>query len=124
VPDAALRDDMVSNMPHLRLRAAEDGHLHAAPVIEMHVHRGVRELMMVMEQIGQSLRHFARIVVIDIDQCGYAVPVVASGLSAFAHSGAGEVANCFRPVLIPAAHDYAVEFRCELVIDSDGQALH
>jgi hypothetical protein len=124
MPDAALGNHMIRKMSHLRLSAAQNGHFHATPVIEVHMHCGMREFMVVVKEIGQTLRHLARIMVVDVNQSGDAVSIIASALGGFAHAGTREVANRLRPVLVTAPHDDPVEFRGELVIHSDGQTLH
>src|SRR3954470_4884572 len=68
MPDAPLGDDMVSEGLHLRAAAFEHGDLKAALVIEMHVERGLRQIMVVVEALRQALGQLAGVMVVDIDQ--------------------------------------------------------
>src|SRR6266705_4520302 len=80
--------------------------------------------MVVVERVGQPLRQLTRVVVIDINQRGNAVAFLVERLRRLADAGAGEVSDRFRAVLVAAGRDDAVELQHELVVDSDGHALH
>ena len=55
VADAAFGDHVLGKMLHLVGFAAQDRHLHAAIVVEMRVHGGERQLVVVVEGIGETL---------------------------------------------------------------------
>src|SRR6266581_106130 len=80
--------------------------------------------MVVVKRVGQPLGQLTRVVVIDINQSGNAVAFLVERLRRLADAGAGEVSDCFRAVLVAAGRDDAVELQHELVVDSDGHALH
>ena len=121
---AALGDHVLGEMLHLVGLAAQDGHLHAAVMVEMGVHRGERQLVMVVEGVGQPLGELPRVVVVDIDQRGHAIALLVERLGRLPDAGAGEVADRLRAVLIAAGLDDAIELGHELVVDGDGHALH
>ena len=76
MPYTALRDDVVSEMPDFVDRATQDGDLHAAVVIQMHVHRRDREVVVIMRGVRQSARKLSSLVVIDINERAQAVGVL------------------------------------------------
>src|SRR5215470_1280947 len=80
--------------------------------------------MVVVEGVGQPLRQLTRVVVIDVDQRGNAVALLVERLRRLADASAGKVPDRLRAVLIAAGRDDAVELQHELVVDSDGHALH
>ena len=74
VTHAALGDDVVGEMADFAAGALQRRHLHAAVVVEMHVQRRQRQVVMAVEILHQPLRQVARGVIIDIDQRGHALP--------------------------------------------------
>src|SRR5882757_5272455 len=54
MPDAAFGDDSVGKRLHLRAAASEHGHLQAAFMIEMHMQRRLRQVVMVVKLLGQA----------------------------------------------------------------------
>ena len=55
VAHAALGDHVLGEMLHLLGLAAQDRHLHAAVMVEMRMHRGERQLVVVVEGVGEAL---------------------------------------------------------------------
>jgi hypothetical protein len=53
---------------HIRSAAFEHRHLHAAFLVEMHVQRRLREIVVIVEFLRESFGQIARVVVLDIDQ--------------------------------------------------------
>ena len=109
--DAALGDHVLGEVLHLVGLAAQDGHLHAAVVVEVGVHRGERQLVVVMESVGEPLGELPRVVVVDVDQGGDAVALLVDGLGGLPDAGAGEVADRLGAVLVTAGEDDAVAGR-------------
>ena len=68
VTNAALRDHLVGKGLHLGAVSFEDGHLQAAFSVQMHMQRRLRQIMMIVEALGEALRQFAGMMVVDIDQ--------------------------------------------------------
>jgi hypothetical protein len=58
---------------HLGAFALQDRHLKAAFVVEMHMQRRLRQIVMVVELLRQPLGQVTRVVVVDVDQRGDAV---------------------------------------------------
>ena len=73
MPDAALGDDMVGKRLHLRAAALEHGHLQAAFMIEVHMQRRLRQVVMVVKLLGQALGQVAGVMIVNVDQRGDAV---------------------------------------------------
>jgi len=67
VPYTALRNDVVGEVPDFADMATQDGDLHAAVVIQVHVHRRDREVVVVMRGMRQPAREVSGLVVIYID---------------------------------------------------------
>src|SRR5882724_4595825 len=80
--------------------------------------------MVVMEGVGQPLRQLTRVVIVNVNQRGNAVAFLVERLRRLSDAGAGEVSDRLRAVLVAAGRDDAVELQHELVVDSDGHALH
>jgi hypothetical protein len=55
VADAALGDRMMDERLLLGAAALEHGHFEAAVRVEMHVQRGLRQVVMVVEFLGEAL---------------------------------------------------------------------
>ena len=80
-------------MPHLGHLPFQDRHFQTGVMVQMHMQRGDRQIGMVMMRRGQLPRHFARAVVIGIDQRRDAGRI-GRGLGAGARQpGAGHVAD-------------------------------
>jgi hypothetical protein len=56
IAHAALGDDVVGEMLHIGSLAAQHSDLHAAVVVEMDMHRGQRQIVMLVEGAGEALR--------------------------------------------------------------------
>src|SRR5258705_6762254 len=120
----ALGDHVIGQMAHMLRLTAQHGHLHAAAMVEMHMHGRMGEFVMVVEDMGQALRKIARFMVVDIDQRRDAVAVLLRSFRRLTHAGAGKVADRFRAVLISAPRNHRIELGNELVVQRDGGALH
>ena len=68
VTDAALGDQMASEVPEFGHRAPEHRYLHAAVVIKVNVHCRHRQIMVFMKGRGQALRQFPFLMIIDVDE--------------------------------------------------------
>jgi aryl-alcohol dehydrogenase-like predicted oxidoreductase len=122
--DAALRDHVVGKMLHLARLAAQHRDFKAATVIEMHMHGGQREIVMIVEAVREPLRQFARFMIVDIDEGCNARAADPTFLGRLPHAGTGEIADRFRTVLVSALSDHAVELGHEFVVQSNRGALH
>src|SRR6516164_2056806 len=124
VANAALGDHMLGEFSHLAALAAQDGDLHAAVVVEVGMHRGERQFMMVMERIGQPFGELARRMVVDIDQRCHAVALPVEALGRLPNARPREIADRLRAVLVALNRDDSIELAHQLVVDGDGHALH
>src|SRR6185295_7606359 len=80
--------------------------------------------MVVVEGVGQPLRQLTRVVIVDVNQRGNAVPFLVKRFRRLADASASEVSDRFRAVLVAAGGDDAVKLQHELVVDGNGHALH
>jgi hypothetical protein len=67
VPDTTLRDDVIGVVAKIADLPAQDRDLHAADVIEVHMVRRYRQVVMVMCRMGKPARKFPGAVIEDID---------------------------------------------------------
>jgi hypothetical protein len=77
-------------------------HLHAAVVVEMHMQRRQRQIVVTVEILHQPLRQVACGVIVDIDQGGDALPRRSHVRGVLLQPGAREIADDLGPVLIAA----------------------
>ncbi len=57
VADPALGNDMGGEVADIAQRPPEDGNLHATDVVEVHVHRCDRQIVVFVKRPGEPLRH-------------------------------------------------------------------
>jgi hypothetical protein len=124
VTHAALRDNALGEMSNFVGSAAQQGHLHAAFMIEMDVHGGERQIVMLVERTRQAFRQLARLVVVDVDKSRDALSRAAGLLVGLPYSGAGEVADRLGSILMAARFYHAVDLGHELVVEGDRHTLH
>src|SRR5215468_10292616 len=70
IAHASLGDDVLSQMFHVAARTLQRRHLHATVVVEMHMQRRQRDVVVAMKILHQAPGEVARGVVIDINQRG------------------------------------------------------
>ena len=68
VADPSFGDDMIGKLLHLFAGSLQHRHLHAAFVVQVHMQRGLREIMMIVEVTREPFRQFALVMVIDVNQ--------------------------------------------------------
>src|SRR5262245_28150647 len=124
VAHAALGDHVLGEVLHRAGLALEHGHLHAAVVVEVDVERGQRQLVVVVERLGQAFGQLAGGVIVDVDHGRHAVALGVERFRRLADAGAGEVADGLGAILVAPGRDDAIELGHELVVDGDGHALH
>src|SRR5262245_4350917 len=124
VAHTALGDHVLGEVLDRAGLALEHGHLHAAVVVEVDVERGQRQLVVVVERLGQPLGQLAGGVIVDVDHGRHAVALGVERFRRLADAGAGEVADGLGAILVAAGRDDAIELGHELVVDGDGHALH
>jgi hypothetical protein len=105
VPHAALGDDVIGERLHLRALALQHRHLEAALVVEVHVERRLRQVVMVVEFLRQALGKVARMMVVDIDQRGDAMTGPGDLDRGLLEARARQIADRLRAVLIAARRD-------------------
>ena len=67
---APLRGEGIGKAPHLTERSPQNGHLQAGLVVEMDMHPGNAEVVMIVKGAGQPLRQSTGFMVVDIAEYG------------------------------------------------------
>ena len=62
VAHVALGDHAIGERLHILAEALQHGDLHAIVLVEMHMHRRLREIVVLVEARGEALGQFARLV--------------------------------------------------------------
>ena len=93
-------------------------------MVEMHVQRSERQLVVLMIRVRQALGELPRGVVVGIDQGRDAFALLTDILRSFANAGAGEIADRLGAVLIAARGDDGVELFHQRIVEGDGHSLH
>lgn len=93
MPYPPLGDDLFGEMMDLARPPTQHRDLHAACMIEMNLHGGDRQIVMMVMRVGKTLGELPHCVIVDIDQRGDAISIVASAAARLLHSSPGEVAN-------------------------------
>lgn len=88
----------------------------------MHVQRRPREIVALVEIVGEPLRQIARVVIVHIDQRGDTGPRAGDLKRGLLQSGAGKVTQGLRAIVIAARPHVAVKLLVELVVDGDRHA--
>jgi hypothetical protein len=70
VAHSALCGDVLSEMTNVVHRAAQNCDLEAALVVEMHMHRRQRQIVVVVKRAGEPLGERATFVIVDINERG------------------------------------------------------
>ena len=102
VAHAALGNNVVGNLLYIRAAPLQHRDFETALVVEMHVQRRLCEVVMIVVAAGEAFRKLARLVIVDVDECGHARPPPAISVSGLLQAGAGEVADRFRAVGVAA----------------------
>src|SRR5437868_7085084 len=121
---AALGDDAVGERLHLAAAPLQHRDLEAGIVVDMHMQRGLGEVVMLVIVVGQPLRQFAGGMVVDIAERGDAVAVARCGGAGVLKAAAQEIAKRLRAVGVAMLRNEPVDLGKQVVIDGDGQALH
>ncbi len=123
VAHAALGDQAVGEASDLGCRAAQDDRLQAVLVVEVAVHGGHREVVVIVLEGGEALGQLALVVVEDVGQAGDAgtagvVPAVRLD------GAADQVAHRLGAVAVGPAGDERVELARQGFVEGDGEAFH
>lgn len=124
MPHPPLGDDMFGEMMNFARFSAQQRDLHAAGMVEMNLHGGDRQIVMLVMRLGKTIGELPHGAIVDIDERGDAIAVVAGAAARLLHAGTSEVTDSLRPVVIPAPLHIALKFRDELIVESDGHPLH
>jgi hypothetical protein len=122
--DTALGDHALGAMLDVASSTLQYGDLHAAFMIEMDVQGCMRHVVMMVKCLNEPLGEIAGFVVIDVDDSGDAIPVLMVVPFCLLHSRSGKVPDRLRTVLIAAQLNNSIEVGHEIVVESDGDALH
>jgi hypothetical protein len=124
VAHAAFGNDVVGEFPHVGPASFEHRHLHAALVVQVNVQRRLRQIMVIVEVAGKPLRQFALLVVVYVDERGKTLLRPRDLRRALLQAGSCQIAYCFGAIGVAPRRHMTLEFRYEIVVDGDGNALH
>jgi len=124
VMDATLSRDFIGKATDIYRGAFENDGLDTVLMVQMAVHAGNRQVMMVMLKAGQSLRQKALMVVINIGEIGNALSIKGVALPVGFDGTSYQVTNRFGPIVIASRGDKPIELGCQGVVQGDGEAFH
>jgi hypothetical protein len=125
VADPTLGNDVSGEAVDIAHLPPEDCNLHATDVVEVHMHRCDRQIVVIVKRPDEALRHSPLQMVIYIDEGRQ--PRSGIVLAVFLPLGnprAGEIADGLRSVLVPVGRDDSIERGYEFVVESNRNALH
>jgi len=125
VPDTLGAHQALAHGDDLACPAAQDEHLEAVVLVEVHVQRRHHRLVMLVLDVGQFLRQAGRVVVVDQRHHGDLVGAVLFLARPFVLDKllTDEIPNRLRPVRVPAPSDEAIEPGQQILFQRDGGAL-
>jgi len=124
VVDASFGDHRIGEPTDLARLAPQDHALDAVLVIEVSVHRGHRQVVMLVLQPRETLGQIPLMVVVDVGQIRDAVRARVTFLAQPIEVSAQDVAHRFGPVAVAALLDQPIELVREIVIERNGEAFH
>jgi hypothetical protein len=125
VADPALGNDVGGEAVDIAHLPPEDCNLHATDVVEVHVHRCDRQIVVIVKRPDEALRHPPLQMVKYVDEgCHPRSGIVLAVLLPLGNPRASEIADRLRPVLVPICRDDSIERGYEFVVDSNRNALH
>jgi hypothetical protein len=93
-------------------------------MVEMHMHRRQRQVVVIVKRAREALRQLAALVIIDIDKGGDAILLGVHSVARFSHASTGQIADCLRSVLIPPCRDHPVDSLNQFIVQGDRYPLH
>jgi hypothetical protein len=124
VTDATFSNDAVREPSHVSGAALQHRNFHAVLMIEMNVERRLCQIMTVVRRLHEPLGQIARCMVVDEDKRAHAVATLSRILCGLLYSGASKVPDRLRSVLISPPFNDPVKVRHQVVVESNGNALH
>lgn len=122
--DGAFCRDVIGKVLHLIHRSLEDTDLEAVFRVEMHMQACDRQVVVVVEGVGQPAREIARGMIVDIAQHADAGLIALRIAGCFLQSRSHEIADCLRPVLISTRRNKRIELLHQVIVKGDRHTLH
>ncbi len=116
VTHASFRHQRIRKLSYFGHGSMQDDALEAILVVEMGMHCGYRQVVMVMLQMRQAFREFALVVIIDIAQVGDAVTGCRMRASGGLQLSAQHVAHRFGAVAVAASGNQLIEILRQIFI--------
>jgi hypothetical protein len=125
VADPALGNDVGGEAVDIAHLPSEDCNLHATDVVEVHMHRCDRQIVVIVKRPDEALRHSPLQMVIYVDEGRHPRSgIVLAVLLPLGNSRSSEIADRLRPILVPICRDDSIERGYEFVVESNRNALH
>ena len=93
VAHATLGDHVLGHVLHFASVPLQHGHFHAVAVVEVDMHRGKRQIVVIMERVGETLGKLTGRMIVDIYERGDAFAVTRCVNYQFLRAGAHKVAD-------------------------------
>jgi hypothetical protein len=124
ITDAALGNDAVGELPHVRGTALQHGHFHAVVMIEVNVKSCLRQIMTAMGRLHQPLGQIAGRMVVYEDERADALATLSCILCRLLNSRTGKVPDRFRSILVSPPFNDTVKVRHQVVVERNSNTLH
>ena len=123
VPDASLVGDPIGEAPEIANPSAQHCNFKAFVLIEMHMQRRDRKIMMVVLAVGQAPGEVTGLVVIDVGQGCDSVSVRRNSLG-LARAFPQQIANGLRSAAVALRRTAGVNEGEKVRVDADRDAFH
>jgi hypothetical protein len=120
----SLGNYLVRDGLNISIAAFKDRYFQATVVIEMHMHRRQRHVVMLVKRVYQPIAQLAGGMVVNINQRSNAVVAAAHALYGLGQSGPRQVSDSLGAVLVSTCLDDSIDVRHEVIVDGDRNALH
>ena len=124
VPDPPLRHDGIRKAPHCRGGALEDDAFQTMVVVQMRMHGGDGQVVMMVLQRRQSFGQIALMMVEHVRKIGDAIARFCCALACNFHFAPQQIADGLRAVLVATYFSEAVKFPGKVFVKRDGDAFH
>jgi hypothetical protein len=125
VADPALGNDVGGKAVDVAHLPPENCNLHATDMVEVHVHRCDRQIVVIVKRPDEALRHSPLQMVIYVDEGSHPRSGIVLGvLLPLGNSRSSEIADRLRPILVPRFRDDSIERGHKFVVKSNRNALH
>jgi hypothetical protein len=116
-------DQAIGKAPDLGGRAPQDHRFEAVFMIQMAVHGGDREIVVIVLEGREAFREFPLVVIEDVGQTGDAASLGVVAAVAFDRAP-NEIAYRFRTIAVASLRDQGIELPGEGFVEGNGKAFH